>query len=401
MYPVDIFRFALRACMGYSLRTVLMLLAMTIGVSSVVVLSTLGEGARRYVAGEFATLGSHLLIVLPGRSETVGGMPPLIGETVRDLTVADAMALTRSSAIRLVAPLSFGAAPVSWNGREREVPVMGSTREMYDIRDLSMAQGKFLPAGNPYQESGVCALGYRLKEEIFGNTSPLGQWIRIADSRFRVIGVMAKKGQSIGLDMGDVVVVPVASAQRLFNSETLFRVLVQANGREAVPRAKEAILRIIKERHEGEDDVTVVTQDAVLSAFDKIFVALTLTVSGIAAISLSVAGILIMNVMLVAVSQRNSEIGLLKAIGATRGQIVLFFLSEAVGLSLIGAGVGVVFSFAGVWVLGRMFPSFPLTIPWWAIVSSILMAFVTGLVFGVLPARRAARLDPVMALSKR
>jgi putative ABC transport system permease protein len=328
-------------------------------------------------------------------------MPMMVGETIRDLTVADAMALTRSSAIRRVAPLSFGAAPVSWNGLEREVPVMGSTRDMYEIRSLSMAQGKFIPEGDPFQASGVCVLGYRLKKEIFGNDSPLGEWIRIGDSRFRVIGVIAKKGQSLGLDMGDVVVVPVASAQRLFNSETLFRILVQADGREAIPRAREAILKIITERHEGEEDVTVVTQDAILSAFDKIFMALTLTVAGIAAISLTVAGILIMNVMLVAVSQRNSEIGLLKAIGATRGQILLFFLSEAAGLSLIGAGIGILFSFAGVWVLGRVFPSFPLAVPVWALVSSILTALITGLVFGVLPARRAAQLDPVMALSKR
>lgn len=401
MYFYDIIRYGIKACGGYTLRTVLMLLAMTIGVSSVVVLSTLGEGARQYVTGEFASLGSHLLIVLPGRSETVGGAPPIIGETTRDLTIADAMALERSSAVRLVAPMSVGAAPVSWNGREREVMILGSTPAMYEIRNMSMAKGKFLPEENPYRGSGVCVLGYRLQEEIFGNTSPLGEWIRIGGSRFRVIGVMAKKGQSIGLDMGDVVVIPVASAQRLFNTASLFRILVQADGREAIPRAKKIILRTIKERHEGEDDVTVVTQDAVLSAFDKIFTALTLTVAGIAAISLTVAGILIMNVMLIAVSQRNAEIGLLKAIGATSRQVMALFLTEAAGLSLVGAGIGTIFSIAGVWVLCRVFPSFPMSIPLWALSAGVLMALITGVVFGVLPARRAAALDPVSALSKR
>jgi len=378
-----------------------MLVAMAIGVSSVVVLSTLGEGARQYVVGEFATLGSHLLIVLPGRSETVGGAPPLIGETVRDLTLADAMALARSSAIRRVAPMSVGAAPVSWGGREREISILGSTREFFDIRNMSMANGKFLPEGNPFQGSGVCVLGYRLKEEIFGNVSPLGEWIRIGGSRFRVIGVMAKKGQSLGLDMGDVVVIPVASAQRLFNTASLFRILVQADGRDAIPRAKEAILGTIRERHEGEDDITVVTQDAVLSAFDKIFTALTLTVAGIAAISLSVAGILIMNVMLIAVSQRNAEIGLLKAVGATSRQVMALFLSEAAGLSLAGAAFGVLLSAAGVWILGRAFPSFPMAIPLWALVAAVSMSLATGMLFGALPARRAAGLDPVAALSKR
>jgi putative ABC transport system permease protein len=377
------------------------LLAMAIGVSSVVVLSTLGEGAREYVTGEFSSLGSHLLIVLPGRSETVGGAPPLIGETVRDLTLEDAVALGRSSAIRRVAPISVGAAPVSWGGREREVSILGSTRALFDIRDMSMANGKFLPEGDPFRGSGVCVLGYRLKSEIFGNVSPLGEWVRIGGSRFRVIGVMAKKGESLGMDMGDVVVLPVASAQRLFNTASLFRVLVQADGRDAIPRAKKDILEIIKTRHEGEDDITVVTQDAVLSAFDKIFRALTLTVAGIAAISLSVAGILIMNVMLIAVSQRNAEIGLLKAVGATSRQVMTLFLSEAAGLSLVGAALGALLSAGGVWVLGRVFPSFPMAIPPWALAAAVAMSLGTGMVFGVLPARRAAGLDPVAALSRR
>jgi putative ABC transport system permease protein len=380
---------------------VLVLLAMAIGVSSVVVLSTLGEGAREYVTGEFSSLGSHLLIVLPGRSETVGGAPPLIGETVRDLTLADAMALGRSSAIRRVAPINVGAAPVSWNGREREVSILGSTSAFFEIRDMSMANGKFLPDGDPYQGSGVCVLGYRLKGEIFGNVSPLGEWVRIGGSRFRVIGVMAKKGQSLGMDMGDVVVIPVASAQRLFNTASLFRILVQADGRDAIPGAKKDILDIIKARHDGEDDITVVTQDAVLSAFDKIFTALTLTVAGIAAISLSVAGILIMNVMLIAVSQRNAEIGLMKALGATSRQVMTLFLSEAAGLSLVGAALGILLSAVGVWMLGRVFPSFPLTIPPWALAAAMAMSLGAGIVFGVLPARRAAGLDPVTALSKR
>jgi putative ABC transport system permease protein len=176
---------------------------------------------------------------------------------------------------------------------------------------------------------------------------------------------------------------------------------VQADGRDAIPRAKEDILDIIQARHEGEDDITVVTQDAVLSAFDKIFTALTLTVAGIAAISLSVAGILIMNVMLIAVSQRNAEIGLLKAVGANSRQVMMLFLSEAAGLSMVGAAFGTLLSAAGVWILGRMFPAFPLSIPPWALAAAVTMSLATGMVFGVLPARRAAGLDPVVALSKR
>jgi putative ABC transport system permease protein len=244
-------------------------------------------------------------------------------------------------------------------------------------------------------------MGYKVKDELFGNRSPLGMWVRIGDRRFRVIGVLAKKGQSLGLDMGDVVIVPVASAQSLFNTSALFRVLVQAKTREAIPAAKQAILDIIRERHEGEDDVTVVTQDAVLATFDRILTALTLTVAGIAAISLAVAGILIMNVMLVAVSQRTTEIGLLKAVGATGNQVLRLFLAESAVLSFIGAVFGLILAFLGIWAFSRLFPVFPLEIPLWALGAAVGIALTTGLVFGVLPAQRAARMDPVLALSGR
>jgi putative ABC transport system permease protein len=244
-------------------------------------------------------------------------------------------------------------------------------------------------------------LGYKIKRELFGNSSPLGERVRIGGRRFRVIGVMTAKGQSLGLDMGDIAIIPVASAQMLFNTSSLFRIMVQASGREAVPRAKKAILKIIQDRHEGEDDVTVITQDALLKTFDRIFNALTLTVGGIAAISLAVAGILIMNVMMISVSQRKTEIGLLKAIGSPRSQILRLFLSESAVLSLVGSFLGVVLALVGTWASLRFYPNFPVTIPWWALTAATVVGLLTGLVFGVLPARRAAGLEPVEALSRR
>lgn len=401
MKTFDVLQFSFRAAVGYPARTLLTLLAMAIGVGAVILLTALGEGARLYVTREFTSLGTHLLIAIPGRSETTGGPPPLLGETPRDLTLEDALALKRSSAIRRVAPVAIGSAPVAWQQREREATIMGSTAEMFDIRQLSMAQGRFLPAGNPSRGSAVCVLGYKIKRELFGNSSPLGEWVRIGGRRFRVIGVIAAKGQSLGLDMGDIAIIPVASAQMLFNTSSLFRILIQAGGREAVPQAKKAILKIIQDRHEGEDDVTVITQDALLKTFDRIFNALTLTVGGIAAISLAVAGILIMNVMLISVSQRKTEIGLLKAIGSPRSQILRLFLSESAVLSLIGSFLGVVLALVGTWASLRFYPNFPVTIPWWALTAATLVGVLTGLVFGVLPARRAAGLEPVEALSRR
>ena len=397
----DVLQFSFGAASGYPTRTLLMLLAMAIGVASVILLIALGEGARRYVTREFTSLGTHLLVVLPGRSETIGGPPPLLGETPRDLTLEDALALKRISAIRHVAPITVGSAPVSHKQLDREVIILGSTSELFEIRHLSMAQGRFLPAVDPTRGATVCVLGYRLKKELFGNQSALGKRVRIGDRRFRVIGVMAKKGQSMGLDMGDVVVIPVASAQALFNTSSLFRIMIQASGRGAISRAKKEILGIISKRHEGEDDITVITQDALLSTFDRIFTTLTLTVAGIASISLAVAGILIMNVMLIAVSQRTTEIGLLKAIGARGGQVLRLFLAESAVLSLIGAAIGLILAFFGTWAIARAYPSFPITNSVWSLFAAVGVALLTGLVFGILPARRAAKLDPVQALSRR
>jgi len=397
----DIIRFAFKATTGYRTRTILMLLAMAIGVGSVVVLSALGEGARRYVIGEFTSLGTNLLIVLPGRSETVGGPPPLLGITPRDLTVDDAMALLRASAIRYAAPISVGAAPVSHGGREREVTILGSTPHLFEIRKMSMAQGRFLPEGDPTRGDAVCVIGYKVRQELFAHQPPLGETLRIGDRRFRIIGVLAKKGESVGLDMGDVIIIPVASAQALFNNPALFRIMIEARERDSVERAKQAIIRIIRDRHDGDDDITVISQDAVLATFDRIFSALTLTVAGIAAISLAVAGILIMNVMLIAVSQRRSEVGLLKAIGSPRGQIIALFLAESAILSLIGAAFGLLLAALSIALLARIFPNFPMTAPAWSLAAAVGVAVATGVVFGVLPARQAARLDPVLALSRR
>lgn len=397
----DVIQFSIRASSGYPTRTLLMVLAMAIGVASVILLTALGEGARRYVKREFTSLGTHLLIVLPGRSETTGGPPPLLGETPRDLTLEDALSLSRSSAIRRVAPITVGSASVAWKQRDREVTILGSTPELFQIRHLSMARGRFIPSGDPTRGMAACVMGSKLTKELFGNKSPLGQWVRIGDRRFRVIGVLAQKGQSLGLDTGDIVVIPVASAQALFNTSSLFRILVQANGRDAIPKAKKEILSIIRARHEGEDDVTVITQDALLSTFDRILTALTLGVAGIASISLAVAGILIMNVMLIAVSRRTTEIGLLKAIGAPSRQILRLFLAESAMLSLAGAAFGLVLAFLGTMGLARAFPDFPIMIPFWALGAATGVSLLTGLVFGVLPARRAAKLDPVQALSRR
>ena len=396
----DLVGFAGRTVLAHRVRSALVLLAMASGVASVIALTALGEGARRYVAGEFSRLGTHLVIVLPGRSETTGGPPPLFGETPRDLTLGDALAVARDPAIRRAVPVVVGSAPVSYRSREREVVTIGTTAEFLVVRQLRMGRGRFLPKGDPRRASPVCVLGATLERELFANQSAIGRWVRIGDRRFQVRGVLGTEGRSLGVDLDDTVIVPVASAQALFNTEGLFRLLAQALSKEGIERAKRRIRSIIRERHEGEDDVTVITQDAVMATFDKIFRALTMTVGGIAAISLAVAGILIMNVMLVSVAQRTPEIGLLKALGAPRRTILALFLTEAIVLSLIGAVAGVLIGESAVRLVVGLYPALPMASPAWAVAAAVLVATATGLVFGVLPARRAAALDPVTALAR-
>ncbi|MFO1264743.1 MAG: ABC transporter permease [Rhodoferax sp.] len=402
MRATDLIRFAREAATGNPLRSGLLVLAMAIGVAAVVMLTALGDGARRYVMNEFSSLGSNLVIVLPGRSQT-GGFNPgnAITNTTRDLTVDDAQALTRASAVTRVAPLAVGTSEINFGGKLREVMVAGTTAEFPEVRNLAMAQGRFLSRGDWRRGTAEAVIGAKVREELFGTSGAVGQLVRVGDRRLRVVGVMAASGQGLGMNTDELVFVPVALAQAMFNSNTLFRVLVAASSREAIPEAKAQVASIIKTRHEGEEDVTVITQDAVLATFDKLLGALTLGVAGIAAISLAVAGILVMNVMLVSVSQRTGEIGLLKALGATSARIRWLFLVEAAMLSLAGALVGYALGQMGAAVIRQIYPTFPAYPPAWAVLAGLGTALVTGLLFGVLPARRAAELDPVDALARK
>ena len=401
MRATDILRFARDAATGYPLRTGLSLLAMAIGVAAVVVLTALGDGARRYVVGQFSSLGSNLVIVLPGRSAT-GGFSPAnaVTRTPRDLTVDDAAALLRHASVRRVAPLAAGTSEINYNGRLREVLVAGTASTYFEIRNFKMSQGSALPDADWNQGQPVAVIGAKIREEVFGSEQVIGQFVRLGDRRVRVIGVVASTGQGLGMNTDEVVFVPVATALQMFNANSLFRVLVEATSRDHIDAAKRHVAAVLKQRHGGEEDVTVITQDAVLATFDKLLGALTAGVAGIAAISLAVAGILVMNVMLVAVTQRTGEIGLLKALGAPGRTIRNAFLTEAALLSIFGAALGYALGQAGAWVIRGLYPDFPAYAPVWAVLAALGTALSTGLLFGILPARRAARLDPVQALMK-
>ena len=398
----DAIAFALASLAFSRVRTLLMLLAMSIGVAAVVVLTAIGNGARHYVVDQFSSLGTNLVIVVPGRAETAGGAATtLVGETPRDLTLDDARSLLRGDALRRMAPFNLGEIAVSYRGRERQAPLLGSTAALLPIHHLEMARGSFLPEEDMEIARPVCVLGATISRELFGRQNPLGEMVRLGGFRCRVIGVLASQGRSLGHDTEELVVVPVAFAQMLLNTEGLFRILVEAREPESISRLKDFILDTIARRHYGEKDITIVTQDSVLATFERILGALTLSVAGIAAISLIVAGILIMNVMLMAVAQRTGEIGLCKAIGASRRQIMVLLVTEALLLSAVGGLLGLAIGLAGSRLARSLYPELSAGPPSWAMVAALGTALATGLIFSLLPARRAARLDPIQALGRR
>lgn len=396
----DLLAFALGALGGHRLRTALSLLGMAIGVAAVVVLTGLGEGARLYVTQQFSQIGTNLVVVLPGRNETTGSFPGVAG-VPNDLTLDDAQAIERQvPQVLRVASVAIGTETVSFGERRRQVAVIGTTEKFFEVRQVDVKRGSRLPPGDPERGSSVVVLGAETVEELFGDRNPLGEVVRIGGWRMRVIGVMDSGGLQLGVNLDDLAVVPVATAMKMLNRRSLFRILIEVGSHGDLDAVKERVIALLTERH-GEEDITCVTQDAVVSTFSSILGALTLAVAAIAAVSLTVAGVGIMNVTLVSVSERTAEIGLLKALGARSRQILMVFLAEAALLSTSGGALGLLVGWGAVRLLVRLYPALPAQPPLWAVLAAFAVSLLVGLIFGILPARRATRLDPVTALAGR
>jgi putative ABC transport system permease protein len=400
MSAAELLRFAAGSLRGHGLRTFLCLTGVAVGVASVILLTALGEGARLYIVGEFQTLGSDLIVVVRGHTETRGGAP--LGGAPNDLTLDDARAVLREvGRIRLVAPMSMGTAAVSFAGRNRDVPVVGTTAEFRVLRGIHIERGRYLPESEWDRGQRVVVIGRTVQDELFGEASPLGRNIRIDEWRFKVIGVMAPRGESLGFNLDDLVMVPVATGMRIFNRSSLFRIFAQARSYDEIEAAREEIRELMIRRHDDQEDVTIVSQDAVLSSFNRILGVLTVALGGIAAVSLAVAGIGVMNVMLVSVSERTAEVGLLKALGVLRRQVLSVFLAEAAILALLGGIAGLGLGLALVRLSRALYPALPATPPLWAVAAALCLSALVGLLAGVGPARRAAGLPPVESLATR
>ncbi|HBP86979.1 MAG TPA: ABC transporter permease [Nitrospirales bacterium] len=396
----EIVRFAWSALTGHRLRTSLCVLGVAVGIAAVVMLTALGEGARQYVITQFTSIGSNLLSILPGKTETTGAIPHM-GGVANDLTLQDFLALQREiRAAQLIVPISMGTETVSRGERSRQVAVIGSTPDFLKARQLRIQLGDTLPSGDVERGSAVVVLGKTIAQELFPGQQPVGQVVRVGEWRMRVIGVLGEIGTQLAVQMDEVVLVPVATGLRMFNRSSLFRILMKVRSSRDLDATCVVAIRILTERHD-EEDVTCITQQAVVSTFSSILQTFTLVLVAIAGISLSVAGIGVMNVMLVTVSERTQEIGLLRALGATRGHILRVFLVESVLLAGLGGLVGLATGLGVMQLLVWMYPAIPAQAPWWAVGAAFLMSVVMGGLFGVLPARRAAKLDPMAALQRR
>lgn len=382
---------------AHRLRSALTMLGIVIGIASVILLTSLGEGTRLAILSEFTQFGTNLMAVRRGRIQTTG-VPGALGATVRKLTIEDAEALRRVEGVEDVVPIATGTARVEAGERGRGVVVYGVTSEVPRVWRFEVGQGRFLPSGDPRRGAPLAVLGPTLKRELFGQANALGEHVRIGGRRFLVIGVMAPKGQFLGLDIDDSAYVPVASAQSLFNADELQGIDILFSAGVPAAAVKKRVRRALILRHEGQEDFTVFTQTEMLDVLNRVLGVVTLAVGGIGAISLLVGAIGILTMMWISVGERTAEIGLARAIGASRTQVVRLFLVEAALLSLAGGTVGLLAGIGAGWLLRLAVPALPLRTAPEFIAAALAVSLAVGLSTGVLPARRAAALDPVEAL---
>lgn len=396
MLLADSLQLAVRAITAQRLRSFLTLLGIAVGIAAVILLTSIGEGIHRFVLGEFTQFGTNVVTVVPGKTKT-GGSPSGLPSSARPLSLDDARALERLPHVVAVTPNVRGNAELAANGRTRRTLIYGVNASLPMVFKSTVQSGQFLPDEDEGSARAFVVLGAKVKEEMFGADNPLGQRLRIGGLHFRIIGVLAPKGQFLGVDLDDTVFVPAVRAQELFNREGLDEINIAAS--EGVPSA--LVAAAIKERmiaRHGREDFTIVTQEEMLKTLSNILNVLTMAVGALGGISLLVGGVGIVTIMTIAVSERTGEIGLLVALGARRRTILLLFLGEAVALSALGGLLGLLLGIGLAQAIHFAAPALPVHTPLSFVLLAEAVAISIGLAAGVLPARRAAGLDPVEAL---
>ena len=392
----DILHLALRALTAHRLRSVLTLLGIAVGITAVILLTSIGEGLHRFVLSEFTQFGTNVMSINPGRRGTKGG-PPGLPTTARDLTLEDAAAIAQLAEVRYVNPVVNGNVEVRAQGRVRRTAVLGVGPDMEKVYSMHVRSGSFLPPDDIANARAFVVLGARLRRELFGNANALGERVQIGDERYRVIGIMEEKGQFLGVDLDDAAYIPVSRGMALFKRDGVMEIALNyAEGARAA-KVAEQVKALLIARH-GREDFTLITQEDMLATLSNILDILTAAVGALGGISLLVGGVGIVTIMTIAVTERTNEIGLLVALGARRRTILLLFLGEAVALAALGGLVGLVIGAGLAQLASLLLPALPVTTPWHFVLIAQLVAIAIGLAAGVLPALKAARLDAVEAL---
>ncbi len=381
---------------AHRLRSFLTMLGIAVGIAAVILLTSIGEGIHKFVLAEFTQFGTNLIAINPGRTTTHGTSMGVFG-TERPLTIEDAEALKRLPYVKAVVPIVQGNAEVEAANRRRRTTVYGAGSQWPDAFQMDVKSGRFLPDDNPTAPRAFAVLGSKTREELFGNRNPLGQRIGIGGNRYRIIGVMESKGTILGFDVDDTVYIPTARGMELFNRNSLFEIDVLYQEDANVTKIVDGIKRSLIARH-GREDFTITTQQQMLDVLGSVLNVLTFAVAAIGGISLLVGAIGIVTIMTIAVNERTNEIGLLRALGARQGQVLNLFLGEAIVLAALGGISGLTLGIGLAQLLHLTFPALPVHTPWLFVVLAEAVAVVIGLTAGVLPAYRAAHLDPIEAL---
>jgi putative ABC transport system permease protein len=392
----DFVRLIAQSVAAHRMRSLLTALGIGIGVTAVVLLTSIGEGLNRYVVEQFTQFGTTTLAVQPGKASTFGVSPGVLN-SVRPLSLADAEAVARAPHVLHSVPVVAGSASIEGNGRERTVSVYAVGPAFDQAFKFNVSSGTFLPPDDLERARPVAVLGATVQRELYGTSNALGERIRVGGQRYRVIGIMEPKGEMVGIDLDDTVYIPAARGLELFDRQGLHEIDVLYGENAPVDEVVAGIRRILLARHGGED-FTIITQQQMLDVLGSIIDVLTLGVAALGGISLLVGGVGIFTIMTIAVRERTQEIGLLRAVGARRGRIAQLFVGEAMLLSAIGGAGGLALGIGIVVLTSWLLPSMPARISPLYVLLSIVIAVSIGLIAGLLPARSAARLEPLDAL---
>lgn len=396
MQTIDLLKFSIRSLAAHRLRSGLSALGILIGITAVVTLTSIGEGIHRYVLAEFTQFGTHLIIVLPGKTETFGISGATISN-VRPLTLNDAERLRTLDHVVEVVPVVQGNARVEYGKKGRRTTILGVGSAVPEVWKMAVGSGRFLPRDDQAKARPYAVLGSALREELFGNKNPLGKRIRVGGDRYRIIGVMQSKGQMLGFDMDDTVYIPVGRAMELFDRESVMELDVLYETGISAQQASALITKVLINQH-GSEDFSLLTQKQMLETLDSVLSILTISIGALGGISLLVGSVGILTIMSISVSERVAEIGLFRAIGAEKKHILRLFLTEATALSTFGGICGVTAGILLVQMISLYVPQLPVKLAWNYIFSAFFLSVVIGVVAGVLPAIRAAKLNPLEAL---